>query len=165
MSAMKSYIAFGGDGPQDGAILVFAPTAREARKAAFPVIISDWMTEWIYCRLRRLRYLPAHLDALDNGTLQVIDAPPGCDFCDGRPLRIGGGSRRERFRQEWLDGESTSQPPGTAGQIRRDGTSGDHDFRRHRAGPYFRPIELSSAEGRATEEIVRNQDTRPYSGL
>jgi hypothetical protein len=72
-------------GPGEGAVLIFAHTAREARKiawAGFVFLDTDyldfavnrlWNKDWLYEE--------ADQDKLDADTPHVIDSPKGCESC------------------------------------------------------------------------------------
>lgn len=67
-------------GPAEGAMLVFANTAQEARKDSYGL---GWFnSEWIDWVATRLRDLPEHLNALDDGSVQTIESPPVCKRCE-----------------------------------------------------------------------------------
>ncbi len=73
--------------PDDGACLIFAHTAREARKLAWPILESWWMAEcWIDVRIRRLRDMPwLYRDAdavkLAADEPHAIECPTVCPRC------------------------------------------------------------------------------------
>ena len=77
---MNAYACYERDGINEAASLVFAKTAQRARVISFGI---DWHNadDWCSWRAKRLRDLPSHLQALDNGTEQVISCPKGCDRC------------------------------------------------------------------------------------
>lgn len=78
---MNAYIV--GDDHADCHMLVFARTAQEARKISYGYSWCDqaW-SHWVDWRARRLKDLPKHLIALDNGNPQVVDDPPTCAVCE-----------------------------------------------------------------------------------
>lgn len=91
MTDLNAYMAHCGE-PSEGAVLVFAHTAQEARKLAHPVI-SDWNDGgFISVRAKRLR---KHLDWINSmrrsDKPHVIDDPFICPNCEkwGAPMRAG----------------------------------------------------------------------------
>src|SRR5699024_5055056 len=83
-------------GPQEGAVLVFARTAKDARKMAFPTL-KDWMDlEWIEVAARRLDAATGWLAAQEevdlHGKPQLIENPMSCDRCElwGEPISDAG---------------------------------------------------------------------------
>lgn len=100
---LKPYMGWMGDDPADGACLVFAYTAREARRLAFDVL-RGWFddAQWIHARTRRLRlhaeWLRTQADqaALAEGRSHVIDDPASCKNCDrwGPPINDTGSCER-----------------------------------------------------------------------
>jgi hypothetical protein len=86
MGIMKAYMAFDGD-PQNGAALVFAESARQARKLAWDTLRGWFDSEWINVRVRRLREHEGYLLSLYDGNA-VLEDPPTCDVCEtwGAPL-------------------------------------------------------------------------------
>ena len=80
---MKAYMGFSEVwGQGEAACLVFASTAREAKKLAWPIVHDWWGNEWIDCRATLMLKLPSHLKKLDTGEPQVFDCPPGCPRCE-----------------------------------------------------------------------------------
>lgn len=78
------------EGPGEAAMLVFAESAKEARKISHG---AHWCTsDWIDWVATRMWDVPEHLAALDNGNEQIIEAPPTCPSCDcwGGHLLPGG---------------------------------------------------------------------------
>lgn len=66
-------------GSEEGAMLVFANTAKEARKNSFGL---GWFnSEWTDWAATLIRDLPKHLKALDDGSVQTIESPPVCEAC------------------------------------------------------------------------------------
>jgi hypothetical protein len=76
---MNAYMASVKDQEAEGAMLVFAKTARRARVISHNL---DWACcdylDWVAVRIKNL---PTHLMALDDGTEQVITGPPICSIC------------------------------------------------------------------------------------
>lgn len=67
--------------PAEGAALVFAESAKEARRLAFDTL-RDWFdAEWIDTRVRRLRKHRDYLMGLYDGKHAVCDDPDSCDVC------------------------------------------------------------------------------------
>ncbi|TDX30797.1 hypothetical protein DFO67_10452 [Modicisalibacter xianhensis] len=84
---MNAYMGHDGE-PMDGACLVFANTAKEAKRLASPVI-QDWMLcEYIDVRVQRIES-PAWLlenaadqEKLARGEPHVVENPPTCNGCE-----------------------------------------------------------------------------------
>lgn len=83
---INPYIAFAGD-PELGAALVFAHSAREARRLAFDTLRGWFDCTWPDVRARRLREHRDYLTSLYDGR-GVIEDPPTCNRCEhwGAPL-------------------------------------------------------------------------------
>ncbi len=79
MGELRSYMAWAGD-PQDGAALVFAHSAAEAKRLAWPTL-QGWMTTDAFTdvRVRWLRTGCLHLRKQDGP--HVVDAPLSCADC------------------------------------------------------------------------------------
>lgn len=84
MTALRAYIGHAGD-PQEGAVLVYARSAKEARLLAWPVLNGwDWC-EWLDVRARWIRggadfhRVPAKEEA---GAPYVVESPDGCERCE-----------------------------------------------------------------------------------
>lgn len=81
---LRAYIAYAGH-PEEGAALVFARTATEAKRLAWPVI-QGWMDcDYIGLRVRWLRNgADWHRDpeAEAKGEPYVIEAPRVCERCE-----------------------------------------------------------------------------------
>lgn len=83
---MKAYIGFDRHvGPEEGAVLIFANTAREAKKISFGSIVwgSD---EWTDYAVRWLKndpdvFLLGDQEKLAINQPHVIDDPLGCNHC------------------------------------------------------------------------------------
>ena len=86
---LKPYMGFSGFmGKQEGACLIFAFTARKARKYAW-FILRDWMLvdEWIDVRATLMRnkdfiYATGNQEKLKNNIPHVIDSPKTCNSCE-----------------------------------------------------------------------------------
>jgi len=89
-------------GSSEGACLIFAHTAKEARLLAWPVLQNWFDSEWIDIRARRI-IGEDHLRELANADFpHVIESPPVCDVCE----TWGGGEPDEDGRCancEWWD--------------------------------------------------------------
>jgi hypothetical protein len=72
-------MAWAGD-PREGAVAVFAPDARTARRMAFPVIRGWTDCEWLDLRVKWLRGDCEHLRAKPGP--HVNDSPPNCEICE-----------------------------------------------------------------------------------
>ena len=91
---MNPYIVYDDSiGPQEGAAMVFAHTAREARKVGYPEC-RDWHgTAWIDCRARRLPSEPHLMEQAVSDQPHIVHNPKTCERCGfwgGKPLEGGG---------------------------------------------------------------------------
>jgi hypothetical protein len=83
---LHPYMVFDGDDPEEGACLVFAHNAREARLIGFPTV-SMWCDgEWIQCHSRRLwnhNFLFGEGDPekLAANEPHCIESPKACKTC------------------------------------------------------------------------------------
>lgn len=102
---LNPYMAYCGD-PDEGAALVFAESAKEARRLAYDTLRCWFDAEWIGVRVRRLRRNREYLMGLYDGHA-VCDDPPSCDVCGtwGAPADETG---CENCRHEW---DGLSMPP------------------------------------------------------
>jgi hypothetical protein len=89
MNMLKPYMIYSRTaGPQEGAALVFAHTAREARKIGWNGIGSDLtggeFTDLAAGLIHDGNYLfaDANPDKLAKDESHVIDSPRGCDQCE-----------------------------------------------------------------------------------
>ncbi len=89
MSTLHPYMAFEID-PQEWAFLIFANTAKEARRIAW--YRCDFLDEFIDLRVRRMREHATYLMSLYDGGHVYIDSPPTCPVCEtwGAPIRADG---------------------------------------------------------------------------
>ena len=85
---MKAYIGFSRFcGSEEGAILIFATTVKEAKKAAFPSLLSLGIVEdWVDVGVRWLRDSEHLFDQVDKWSLtdnkaHVIEDPATCLNC------------------------------------------------------------------------------------
>lgn len=79
MKTLRSYMASAGD-PSEGAVLVFAYTAAEAKRLAFPAV-RDWTNcDYIEVRVKWLRSGCEHMRQKDGP--HVVYSPPSCDECE-----------------------------------------------------------------------------------
>jgi len=90
---MKLYMGFDRQvGSEEGSILIFASSAKEARKIGWG-FVRDWFdTEWIHMAIKRIKTNIHHLEKNANqkmlkaGISHVIDSPeicPGCEMWGG----------------------------------------------------------------------------------
>ena len=86
---LNTYMAWvKGVGPDEGACLIFARTAREARKIAWPILAGWWGADcWTSTRTRRLCNMPwlykeADAAKLAAGVAHAIECPTCCDHCE-----------------------------------------------------------------------------------
>jgi len=79
---LKAYMAHDGH-PEEGAVLVFAHDAREAKKIAWPVL-SGWdVEEYIHVRVNLLRDKSFLYDLKRSEDIpHVIDNPTTCKGCE-----------------------------------------------------------------------------------
>lgn len=77
---LNTYMGFVGD-PSEAACLIFATSAREAKKLAYP-ILYDWHgMDWIDIRVRRIPDDSVrHLQRSDEP--HAIESPPTCPRCE-----------------------------------------------------------------------------------
>lgn len=79
---MKAYMGFhGGLGSEEGACLIFANNAKEAKSLAFGVINNWFDSEWVDTRVRLIKdseYLFQYRVSFKSHT---IEAPPTCSRC------------------------------------------------------------------------------------
>jgi hypothetical protein len=89
---MHPYMVWEGSEPGEGAALVFADTARAAKKAGWASV--GWLMRDDYTEFHVLlcREHVDYLMGLHDGIHQVIDAPPTCQVCErwGAPMRPDG---------------------------------------------------------------------------
>lgn len=87
IQAMNTYMVFSGSlGSEQGAFLVFAHTAREARKVGWPYASFTLTDEYIDLAARRLRNKPwlyneGDQAKLSQGKPHVIEDPTSCSQC------------------------------------------------------------------------------------
>ena len=90
--ALNPYMAHCGE-PGEGALLVFARTARDARKLAYPEISGPFDCGYIDVRAELLRDHREYLMGLatEPGP-HVLDNPPCCPVCErwGAPILASG---------------------------------------------------------------------------
>jgi len=86
---MKMYSGFSAFcGNEEGAVLIFANTAKEARKMAYPALLGlGIVEEWLDVAVRWIRngdYLLDYADQekLANKEPHVIEDPPVCKTCE-----------------------------------------------------------------------------------
>jgi len=78
---LKPYMGFMAIGPEEGACLVFAHTAREAKKLAYPVVCEGWGAHYTELRIRMLKSEPWLWKLNPNNVKCVIECPPTCRYC------------------------------------------------------------------------------------
>lgn len=104
--ALNPYMAHDGE-PGEGAVLVFAPTAREARRLAWPVLTGFTDAGWIDVRAERLRDHRDYLMGLaEKNEPHVLDNPPCCPVCErwGAPILASGKGCGNCYGDEAEDG-------------------------------------------------------------
>lgn len=82
---LKPYMGYAGD-PADGACLIFAHDAKEAKKVGYGVV-NSWGGEWIEMRVNLIRnedylFKEADPELLQADTPHVIEAPTCCNCCE-----------------------------------------------------------------------------------
>lgn len=79
---LKPYACFAGD-LSEGSVLVFARTAREARRIAYPTI-SDWTDCGFLCvRARLIVVNQEYIQTLKQKDMpHVVENPPACPVCE-----------------------------------------------------------------------------------
>lgn len=100
---MRAYMAWAGE-PEDGAVLVFAHTSREARRLAADEVQSWTRCDYIDVRVRWLRSDCAHLREQDGP--HVVDNPPSCRDCERwytEPLDENGRCQACAENADWHD--------------------------------------------------------------
>ena len=81
---MKLNIYMGYDveaGSEEGAILIFAETAKQAKKLSFKFLRSFFGTRWIDIRIKKLRDHEYLRKQMKKDTPHVIDSPKVCEIC------------------------------------------------------------------------------------
>lgn len=74
-------------GSQEGAVLIFAHDAKEARKLAYP-FVQDWFGDgWTDCAVMYLKdrtylFAEANQEKLTRGDPHVVDSPKVCKQCE-----------------------------------------------------------------------------------
>lgn len=94
--SLNPYMVSEGE-PENGACLVFAHTAKEARRVGWPTVSMWGGGEWIECRATRLwksdhLFTEADQAKLTADVPHVIESPPACTTCEmwgGKP-NLGG---------------------------------------------------------------------------
>lgn len=85
---MNAYMGFSRSlGAHEGAVLIFAHTAREAKKVGWYAVCLFFTMEFTDMAVRRLRdsdwlFLEANQDKLTNDIPHVIDNPHTCKCCE-----------------------------------------------------------------------------------
>ena len=89
---MNAYMVWEGPYPDEGAALVFAETAREAKRLGWARVSWFERDSYFDVRVKRMRIFPEYLMSLYDGKQQVVEAPPTCDVCGtwGSPPRANG---------------------------------------------------------------------------
>ena len=85
--ALNCYMAYEKDSCENGACLVFAHTAKEAKKIAYNSCLTDWWDmSFIDTRAKRLQntehlYSQGDPEKLKNGISHIVDDPITCPKC------------------------------------------------------------------------------------
>lgn len=89
---MRPYMVFSRYvGPQEGAILVFANSAKEAKLVGWRAAKELIFDEWIEVGVHSVKENPYIKSLAKSETPHAIVSPPSCDCCGywGKPLRNG----------------------------------------------------------------------------
>lgn len=106
---MKAYMGFHGYfGPEEGALLIFAHSVKEAKKIGRPIIMDWFDAEFIDARVRWLRDCPHLFDSdADQEKLladiaHVVESPKTCKRCEqwGNPIGEDGICEECKKREE-----------------------------------------------------------------
>jgi len=97
MSGLSPYMGFVAGAREEGALLVFAHDAREARRLAWPTL-HGWFQDVSYIETRVRRLHGTHIlgeadpQALRAGRPHVVESPTSCDRCMlwGQPIGVDG---------------------------------------------------------------------------
>lgn len=96
---MRAYVVHDGE-PCESAVLVFANTAKEARRIGYPALQSLWDCEWIHVRADWIRD-DEHLQAIrEEDVPHVVDNPPCCVGCNLWGLRMNSDGECESCAEE-----------------------------------------------------------------
>lgn len=84
---MNIYMGYGPDGPEEGAVLIFAITRREAKSIFWRDCQGMMFEEYIDMRLNRIRnkswlFAEANPALLLGSTPHCIDSPKTCKACE-----------------------------------------------------------------------------------
>lgn len=85
-STLRAYMVSDGE-PVEAAVLVFAHTARETKRVAWPTIHDMTSCYWIDVEVQWLRNAPASVwaesdpDKLARGEAHIIESPRVCKGC------------------------------------------------------------------------------------
>jgi hypothetical protein len=84
---MRAYTAFSKTGgPEEGAILVFASSVKEAKAKVYPLMLDEIWQDWIDLGVKWIKE-PGHLfecadqNKLAKNEAHVIYNPPSCRVC------------------------------------------------------------------------------------
>jgi len=80
---MKPYMAYSKiAGSSEAAVLVFANTAREAKKLAWDSVVCDFCdNDWTDLRVNQLKGRPWLFKEMRKDIPHVVDNPRSCDSC------------------------------------------------------------------------------------
>jgi len=108
---MKPYMGFSRTaGAHNGAILIFAHTAREARAVGWKEFGRELTDEFTYFAVRRMWKAPWLFKDADRSKIlrdkpHFIDAPTSCERCEKWGFEIIDGVCSECRKEEAADGE------------------------------------------------------------
>jgi len=81
MKPLKMYMGYDGE-PWEGACLIFATNAKEARRIGWSTV-KDWFdTEWIYMKVKWLKDKEFLRSEQTSDQPHVIEQPTLCDSCE-----------------------------------------------------------------------------------
>jgi hypothetical protein len=79
---MKAYMGYSRDaGPSEGAFLIFANNAREARKIAYPSVSELNDGDYLDCAVQWMKNRPWLFAEMKRPEPHCVDNPKGCKEC------------------------------------------------------------------------------------
>jgi hypothetical protein len=92
---MNTYMGYGYDGPEEGAVLIFATSQREAKQLFWRNCQGMMFEAYTEMRVKRLRHSDWLFAEADNAKLlgscpHVIDSPRVCQRCEHWGLSVIG---------------------------------------------------------------------------
>ncbi len=87
--SLKMYMGYVADSIEEGACLIFAHSAKEARQIGWPIVDSWFMCDFLYMRVKKIEnkkheylYKEANQEKLRCGESHVIESPESCARCN-----------------------------------------------------------------------------------